>query len=200
MTDDNDRMIRGWLGAVLAAAVLAAGCAGEDAVSSGPQPGDQGYVNPDGTIRLITVDERDAAPPLHGPSLDGGTLDVRDFPGRVVVVNFWASWCPPCRSEQPRLNETYASTQDDGVAFVGINIRDQEAAAQAFREDYDVAYPSIVDENGALVLGFDGQVPGSPPTTVVIDKSGRVAARIIGEAPAGVLEPMVEQLVAETVA
>jgi thiol-disulfide isomerase/thioredoxin len=168
-----------------------------NAVGGGPQSGDQGYVNGDGTIRVVAASDRDPAPPIRGQALDGGTLDVRDFPGKVVVVNFWASWCPPCRAEQPRLNQVYADTSSQGVVFVGVDIRDSDTSARNFRRTHDVRYPTIVDEPGALLLGFHGSVPGTPPTTVVLDRDGRIAAKIIGESPQGVLKPIVDQLLAE---
>ena len=180
----------------LAVAAVLSACTGQNAVSSGAQAGDLGYVSRDGTVRVLPVNDRVPAPSLHGESLDGGNLDIRDLVGQVVVVNFWASWCPPCRAEQPRLNAAYAAAKSDGVAFLGINTRDQGAAARAFTRTHHVTYPSIVDESGSTQLDFD--IPGIPPSTVVIDRHGRVAAKIVGQTPKGVLEPIIDQLAAES--
>ena len=187
------------IGAAFALAATAAlsGCTGgSGAVANGPQVGEQGYVSGNGTIKVITRSERDAAPPVRGRLLDGGSYDIREHVGQVVVVNFWASWCPPCRSEQPRLNEAYTSVRGKDVEFVGVDLRDQDPAARAFRRTYAVTYPSIVDEPGSTLLGFR-DIPASPPSTVVIDRNGRIAAKLLGEAPAGVLKPIIEQIAAE---
>jgi thiol-disulfide isomerase/thioredoxin len=165
-------------------------------VSSGAQAGDLGYVSRDGTVRVLPVSDRVPAPTVRGESLDGGSVDVRDLVGQVVVVNFWASWCGPCRTEQPRLNTAFAATRSKGVAFVGIDYRDDDAQARAFRRTHDVGYPSITDYAGTLMLDF--KVPGQPPSTVVIDRHGRTAAKIIGQTPKGVLEPIIDQLAAES--
>jgi thiol-disulfide isomerase/thioredoxin len=176
---------------------LLVACSGHGAVANGPQSGDQGYISGNGTIKLVTMDRRVPAPPISGESLTGSVINVRDFAGGVVVVNFWASWCPPCRSEQTHLNQVYTAEKSKSVAFIGVDIRDQDAAARAFQRTHDVSYASIVDESGSIALGFTPRLPATPPTTVVIDREGRVAATIIGEVPVGVLQPMVDQVVAE---
>ena len=184
------------LAGIAASVALLGGCSGNNNNPTGPQAGDKGYISGDGTVRVLAADQRVPAPIVHGESLDGGTVDVRDFVGQVVVVNFWASWCPPCRVEQPRLNAAYDANKSKGVTFVGIDIRDDDAQAQAFRRAHNVVYPSIVDEPGTLMLDF--KVGGIPPTTVVIDRQGRTAAKIIGQTPKGVLEPIIDQLAAES--
>ena len=159
---------------------------------------DGGYVSANGSVRVIAVDDRRPAPPVRGETLTGGTEDVRDHVGRVVVLNFWASWCAPCRAEAPMLRGAYERFHARGVDFIGIDIRDNDAGALAFERNYGIRYPSIRDEAGSIALDFDGAVPGYPPVTVLIDASGRVAARIIGQLPRGVLEPLLAQLLAET--
>jgi thiol-disulfide isomerase/thioredoxin len=178
--------------ALVATAALSGCTSGTNGSNANP-----GYVSPDGTVKVIAVNDRNPAPPVRGRSLDGGTYDVRDRAGDVVVVNFWASWCPPCRAEQPRLNDVYAAVRGKNVDFVGVDLRDEDAMARAFRRTHTVAYPSIVDESGTLLLGFR-DIPASPPSTVVIDRFGRIAAKIIGQTPKGVLQPIVEQLLAES--
>jgi peroxiredoxin len=91
----------------------------------------------------------------------------------------------------------YAAERGKGVTFLGVDIRDDNAAALAFMRTHDVRYSSIVDESGSLALGFHPRLPATPPTTVVIDRQGRVAATILGAAPVRVLQPIVDQLTAE---
>jgi len=185
--------------AMSAAAVALTACSNKHAVANGPQSGDQGYVSGDGTVQIYDPDSRAAAPSIAGESLSGGVVNVRDFTGRVVVLNIWASWCPPCRAEQAKLNTVYDAVHAKGVEFLGVDIRDDDAAARAFIRTHTVRYPSIVDDASAIALEFDPRLPANPPSTVVIDRNGRVAAKILGPAKAGVLQPMLEQLAAENV-
>jgi thiol-disulfide isomerase/thioredoxin len=100
------------------------------------------------------------------------------------VVNVWWSECPPCRVEQPDLNEAAAELGDD-VAFLGLNIRDSSAEkAQAFVRNNDVPYGSVYSPDGRALLAFAGTLnPRSIPSTVVLDADGRVAASVQGRIP-----------------
>jgi peroxiredoxin len=184
--------------ALVAAVGALTACTGKGAVANGPQSGDQGYIKGKGTVQVFAVDQRVPAPPIQGQALNGGVTNVRDFSGDVVVVNFWASWCVPCRTEQAKLNTVYDAVHSKGVTFLGVDIRDDDAAARAFTRTHNVRYPSIVDEPVSIPLAFDPRLPGTPPTTVIIDRSGRVAAKILGPAATGVLQPLVEQFAAES--
>jgi peroxiredoxin len=159
---------------------LAAACTGNvaattptGAIGNGPAVGE-----------VYKVADRDPAPSLSGSTLDGSALDTRDLLGKVVVINFWASWCAPCLAEARSLNAVYAQTHALGVEFVGVDIKDVQSKARAFQRTKHVPYPSLFDEDGTLLLKFRGQAPQNPPTTLVLDRQGRVAARF----PGGVLE------------
>jgi peroxiredoxin len=161
-------------------ALLAAGCSGNGAPDQSTG-GDVRYVSGSG-VTTIPPGERKAAPELTGKTLDGEPLDLADYKGKVVVLNVWGSWCPPCRKEAPDLVEASKALERRGVAVVGINTRDATVEpAQAFVRRYKVPYPSVFDPNGEQLLGFRSIVPPSAiPSTIVIDAEGRVAAMILG--------------------
>lgn len=144
--------------------------------------GAKGYVTGDGDVRVLDPGERGEPVELSGEDLAGETVDLADLRGTPVVVPVWGAWCGPCRAEAPDVVE--AAEQLEGEAeFVGINIRDNEGAARAFEREYDVPYPSIVDDGTAL-LAFPGTLtPQTVPAFVVLDEDGRVAASIIGQLP-----------------
>jgi thiol-disulfide isomerase/thioredoxin len=124
---------------------------------------------------------RPLAPDFSGPSLTGATIKLSSYRGKTVVLNFWGSWCPPCRDEAPTLavlDEQYGSK---GAAFLGDDVGDTPVNALAFTHSVGITYPSINDPGYAVVQRLSQVVPVSDtPTTVVIDKTGHVAAMVIG--------------------
>jgi thiol-disulfide isomerase/thioredoxin len=107
-------------------------------------------------------------------------LSLADLQGRVVVVNFWASWCGPCRIEQPDLNAVYALLPDTEVVLIGVNIEDTQANALAHLAEFDVPYLSLFDPVNELAGQFSGIGARTIPTTLFLDVKGRVAARLLG--------------------
>ncbi len=167
------------LTAALALVAALSGCTGTNAVSDG-SGGPQLRALDTASTGLLRVSDRTPAPALNGQTLDGGRLDVASYRGKVVVVNFWASWCPPCRAESASLVKVANDTAPLGVQFVGVNIKDERPAAQRFDEVHDVPYPSLFDQAGVLLTRFRRLVPQVPPTTLLIDKQGRVAGLFRG--------------------
>ena len=159
-------------------ALVAAGC------SSLEGTGDKGYISGDGQITAIDAVDRGEPISLSGEDLEGNPLSLDDLRGRVVVVNYWWSACPPCRVEQPGLNDAATELGDD-AAFVGINIRDLSADnGKAYVRKFDVPYPSVYDPSGKALLAFSGVLSRNAiPSTLVLDKEGRVAATVIGSVP-----------------
>ncbi|WP_327142439.1 TlpA disulfide reductase family protein [Nocardia sp. NBC_01327] len=189
--------------ASLSLVAVLAGCstAGKDAVAQG---GTFEFISPGGKTD-ITYDPpsaRGTIGKLSGPDLmtAGKTTSVDDFPGKVVVINIWGQWCGPCRAEAPALEQVYAATQDKGVAFLGINVRDnQQDKAQDFVTDNKIGYPSIYDPSMRSLLALGGKFPTSViPTTIVLDRNHRVAAVFLRSLLADDLQPTVTRLAAET--
>jgi peroxiredoxin len=178
------------LAAVLAAAALAtgllAGCGGENWAKK--------CTTTDGVVEC-TPTQRTAIKDVTGDLLDGGTYSVSQDRGKVVVVNFWGSWCSPCRAEAADLEKTYQATKAKGVAFLGVNSRDDRDAAKAF-ERGRVTYPSLYDFDGKVALQFD-VTQTSTPATLIIDRQGRIAIALRSATTETQLQPLVEKIAAE---
>ncbi|MFF3442267.1 TlpA family protein disulfide reductase [Streptosporangium sp. NPDC002721] len=165
--------------AAAALLIAVAGCAGNQ--GSQPQTGDTRFVAGDGKITLFQAADRKVAPPVEGETLDGGTASLAAHKGKIVVLNFWASWCAPCRAEAPVLKDISAKTKADGVEFLGVDFKDRKADALAFERSHRSGYPSIFDQPGKVALSFQGTVPPAAiPSTLIIDRQGRIAARALG--------------------
>ncbi|GAA2445337.1 TlpA disulfide reductase family protein [Actinomadura vinacea] len=188
--------VRAVAGAAAACALLA-GCAGTDAAQNGPGGSDNRFIAGSGAIQEIKPADRKAPPQAAGTTLDDEKLAVADFKGKVTVVNFWASWCAPCRGEAPSLEQVHAEHKGKGVEFVGVAFKDGKANAQAFERKFKVGYPSLFDADGRITLAFREVPPNAIPTTLILDRQGRVAARIIGATTYSKLNPLVTKLRAE---
>ena len=151
-----------------------------------------------GGVTTIEPSYRSAAPAIEGELLDGtGRVDLASYRGKVVVLNFWASWCQPCIREAPMLKALSDELAAKGVQFVGVDLRDQKVSASRFQQRHGISYPSIFDKSAESVLAFDGKLPAYPPNTVILDKAGRVAARVTGETSASTLRPLIDAVLAE---
>ncbi|MDH6198733.1 thiol-disulfide isomerase/thioredoxin [Mycobacterium frederiksbergense] len=187
--------------AVLAGLVLLTGCStGEGAVAQG---GTFEFVAPGGKTDIFydPPESRGRPGALAGPSLadPAKTISLDDFAGQVVVINVWGQWCGPCRAEISQLEQVYTATRDKGVAFLGINVRDNNRdAAVDFVTDRKVTFPSIYDPAMRTMIAFGGKYPTTViPSTVVLDRQHRVAAVFLRELLAEDLEPLVNRLASE---
>ena len=183
---------------VIAVAALVAALLTLTACSSGQQAsqdrtGQTGFVSGNSQVATFAAGDRHAAPEFGGQTLDGKSWKLSDHTGKIVVLNVWGSWCPPCRKEAPDL--VAASKQlGPSVEFIGLNTRDlSKVPAQKFVQEFGVGYPSIYDPSGKQLLSFRGQIsPQSIPSTLVIDKQGKVASRVLGEVTTQTLLGMVQ--------
>ncbi|MGY2873056.1 thiol-disulfide isomerase/thioredoxin [Marmoricola sp. URHA0025 HA25] len=168
---------------LLVPALLAAVVASVSGCSNVGGTGDKGYIDGEGVITVLPVAKRKTPGEVSGETLDGQQLSLSSYAGKVVVVNVWGAWCPPCRAEADDLAAAAKELAPKGVVFLGINSRDSSKEnARAFERTYDVPYPSIYDPSGRNLLAFHGTLsPNAIPSTVVIDQDGRVAASVLGE-------------------
>jgi thiol-disulfide isomerase/thioredoxin len=188
---------RALVAALLAAALAAAsGCTGTDAVSQSVA-GSSGYQAGDDSLTWLDPEHRPTVGQVSGTLLDGTPFDLSSWRGHVVVVNFWGSWCAPCRSEAKALDEVYRVERSHGVEFLGIDVREDPARALAFLRSHHIGYPSLSDPSSVLGLRFPGLPPNATPTTLVIDRQGRIAARHSSEIFFTQLRDAVDRAVAE---
>lgn len=167
--------------AAVAGALLAAvtGCSGTDAVNQSVG-GSLGYGVGDDSIRWVAPADRSRVDGVTGELLSGAPFDLADWRGHVVVVNFWESDCGPCHGEARALEQVYRDNQKHGVRFVGIDIRDDRASATSFTRRYHVTYPILFDPSNQAALRFTSVPPNATPSTLILDRDGRVAARHSG--------------------
>jgi thiol-disulfide isomerase/thioredoxin len=188
-----------------AVAGLLVGCSsGDDAVAQG---GTFEFVAPGGKTDIYydPPDHRGRPGPVAGSDLldPSRTLSVDDpagpFAGKVVVINVWGQWCGPCRAEVAQLQQVYNATRADGVTLLGIDVRDNNRqAAVDFVEDRNVTFPSIYDPAMRTMIAFGGKYPTTViPSTLVLDRSHRVAAVFLRELLAADLQPVVQRLASE---
>ncbi len=162
------------LAGVLLIVVLATGWAGG---------GNSGVTTVNGSASAVVYapGHRPLAPEFSGTTLTGSKLSFSDYRGKVVVLNFWGSWCVPCRAEAPTLAAVASKYQSSGVSFLGVDVRDTTASALAFARSFHVGYPSVSDPGSAITLDFTAKVPiAGTPTTLVVDRTGHIAGAVFG--------------------
>ena len=174
-------------------------CAQEDALAKQAKAGEnKNYVAGDGSVTEFAASERKSGIQIQGTLFDGAAVTPKDFQGKVTVLNFWFAACAPCRVEAPSLEALHQEFKSKGVQFFGVNLRDEKATADAFDKTFGLTYPSFDDKDGSVLLSVSGLVPpGAVPTTLVMDKQGRVASRVLGEIEKGTLKALIQSAVAE---
>ncbi len=159
---------------VLLIVVLVAGWAGGGSSTVSYVDGSQNAV-------LYTAGHQPKAPDFTGTTLTGSPLSFSSYRNKVVVLNFWGSWCVPCRAEASTLAAVAASYRSSGVDFLGVDVRDTTASAETFAHSFGITYPSVSDPSSVITLDFTSVVPiAGTPTTLVIGKTGHIAGAVFG--------------------
>ena len=133
-------------------------------------------------------------PDVTGPTVQGGSIRPADYRRKVVVVNFWAAWCAPCRREQPGLEALWRKLSPSGkVAFIGVDYQDSASAARGYLSKFGVTYPSVSDPHGALGRRFN--VPYLP-ATILVDADGQLHYRLVGAQDSAFVEGLLQTIAA----
>ena len=153
-----------------------------------------------GMLNQSTVTSRSGAGVLGEPAsnftittFSGETFSLSDFKGNPVVVNFWASWCWPCRVEAPKLEQTWRRFKDEGVVFVGVDTQDFDNEAVSFMDEFDITYPNGPDRMGETTIEYG---VGGIPVTFFINRDGVVARRFVGAIEESRMIAWIEELLA----
>lgn len=135
------------------------------------------------------------ADPFTLDLFSGGSIALDDLRGQVVVLNFWASWCPPCRTEAPALNAAWRELRDQEVTFIGVDVWDERDDALVFIEEYDVRYPNGLDRGGSITVLYG--IRGIPET-YIIDPDGLLRAKFVGPVETPELIETVQQVISDS--
>jgi thiol-disulfide isomerase/thioredoxin len=177
-------------------ATLLVGCASDPLADQFRAGDNKNYIAGDGTVTEFALGSRPGFEAFAGTTESGQVLDSSAFEGNVIVMNWWYSACAPCRAEASDL-AMLSVEFEDSVQFVGVNVRDTAETALAFDRNFGIEYPSLIDaQSGQVSLAFTGVVsPQAVPTTIVIDRDGKVASRILGRIEPSILRTLIQTVV-----
>lgn len=186
--------------AIAAASTLLAACSTDpDSVAAQARSGNrQGYVSGDGSIEQLPVASRGAPVDLQGTTLEGQPWTIADAAGKVLVLNVWGSWCPPCIKEAPDLQKAWETVQTKKlpVQFLGLDKQESPESGLAFQRRYQITYPSLAYDGGVPILALQGKAVATP-TTLVLDRQRRIAARVSGAVNTNTLLGLIDDVLAE---
>ena len=158
---------------------------------SGGNPGGLGFIF---NSVEVPIEER-PAPEFVVESLSGGIVDLSALRGKVVMVDFWNTSCPPCRREAPGLARVYKEYRDKNVEFIGVAIWDREVEVSRFVQEFDVTYPNVVDKRGRI--GIDYGVRGVPEK-YFIDAEGTLVKKFVGPTPDETMRFALDEILADS--
>ncbi len=130
-----------------------------------------------GRIAITPIEEKPSAPNFSLKDMDGNVVTLESLAGKPVIVNFWATWCPPCRAEIPAMNRAWHKIKDKGVAMVAIDVGEDEDTIFAFQADYPMDFTVLLDEDGKEIKRWPVR---GVPTTFILDPQGRMVYRAAG--------------------
>ena len=182
---------RGWILLASAVPLLALfGLLGWASARSGGSAGSFGINAEFGQVKIAPEPAPEFSLELH----DGGAITLSELHGKVVMVDFWSSWCPPCRREAPVLADVYREYRDHPVEFVGVAIWDLPMGVQEHLERYQVPYPNGIDEEGEIAIEYG--VKGLPEK-FFIDQQGFIAKKFVGPTSESDLREALDELLKE---
>ncbi|WP_374761114.1 TlpA family protein disulfide reductase [Nesterenkonia flava] len=185
-------------GALISALALSA-CGSDDGLEQRAANDGTNYVAGDGSVQEYAPENRGEPVSFESTLFDGTDVSPARWEGEVVVINFWYAACAPCRVEAPDLQAIHEEFEDEGVQFYGVNTRDTQATAEAFERNFGITYPSMEDRGGQVMMAMTNYVPPSAvPTTLVLDREGRVSARVLGVIEPGTLRALINSALEET--
>ncbi|WP_446666200.1 TlpA family protein disulfide reductase [Flexivirga sp. B27] len=167
------------LACVAALGLTACSSDGNSISKQANQGSDKNYLAGDGTLAQLSPSQRGKPVTLTGKLLDGKAWSTKDHSGKVIVVNVWGSWCPPCKAETPDLQKAWTKLKKKGVLMIGIDRQEGPQTAAAYLRSAGVTYPSLRDDGGAALVALQGKASATP-STLVLDKQHRIAARVSG--------------------
>jgi cytochrome c biogenesis protein CcmG/thiol:disulfide interchange protein DsbE len=144
--------------------------------------------------RGVTQPTSGAAPDFELTTFEGNTFRLSDLRGKVVVVNFWASWCVPCRDEAPTLQSLWERYRGQGFVLVGVDYADTESGARNFIKEFGITYPNGPDTGTRISDEYNIQ---GVPETFVVDQQGNIVQFIIAPVQPGQLDPIIDRLLTD---
>lgn len=172
-------------------------CEGEKEAEPAPAPKSKTERTPAPTIRIVSPADRMAAPAITGTDLRGQEWDIADHKGSVVLIDFWATWCGPCRRAIPHLIDMYDRLGPQGFEIIGISLDTWgEQMVLSHMKQVGITYPVLYDPKARFGMMYGGIQ--SIPTIFLVDRNGLVAAHAIGGWPSAAVETAVETLLSES--